>query len=386
MNAYLEHYPEHGGPAEKVPIAASPFVIGRSRDASLTIYSQKVSKEHAVITRGDDGLFVKDLASTNGTFVNGRRVMEAPLQHGDILHVAHWEFCVCTDVEWTDESPNSALRTKGSTRFSDARVSMIHTHRFLQQLVVERAAVIVFQPILDLRTGAIVGFEALGRGSHHRLHQSPLKLFELAEKFEMANDLCRVFRALALREADALPPHHRLFLNIHPSEFSRPDFVRLLAELSGQNGRQRQLVIEVSEQSVTNVQQMRSLQRHLADAGIEFAYDDFGAGQARLLELAECPPHFLKLDRAVVQGMEHSAASRELVQALLSVIRGKGIRVIAEGVETVEQARLCYECGCDLAQGFLYGLPGPAAGFNEAAQPPANGTVHNRPVLGGRAS
>lgn len=382
MLIYLERYPEQGGPAEVVPIKSTPFVIGRSRAADLTIYSQKVSKEHAVITtsEGDNGLIVRDLRSTNGTFVNGRRVDEAPLREGDILHVAHWEFCVCADVEGRVRPPGSEMRTKGTVPLKDDRVSMIHSHKFLQQLVLEQSVAILFQPILDCRTGAAIGFEALGRGSHHRLHQSPLKLFELAEKFEMANDLCRLFRALALREATALPPHVRLFLNIHPSEFARGDFVQLLSELARRNGPGRQLVIEVSEQSVTNVSQMRELQRHLADLGIEFAYDDFGAGQARLLELAECPPHFLKLDRALVQGMEHSPASRDLVRALLSAIVGKGIQVIAEGIETEAQARLCQECGCHLAQGFLYGLPSPAAGFSLYSQNPLVRATETSPV------
>ena len=365
MNAYLEHYPEQGGPAETVPIDSTPFVIGRSREANLTVYSQKVSKEHAVIMVGECGVLVRDLGSTNGTFVNGRRVDEAPLRDGDILHLAHWEFCFCTESDRRVSSHDSALRTKGTTRIVEDRVSMIHSHRFLQQLVLDRSVAILFQSIIDCRTGAVIGFEALGRGSHHRLHQSPGKLFELAEKFEMAKELCRVFRALALREADVLPQHLRLFLNIHPSEFVRGDFVQLLTELARENGSQRQLVIEVSEQSVTNVSQMRMLQRQLTELGIEFAYDDFGAGQARLLELAECPPHFLKLDRALVQGMEHSSASRDLVRALLSAIQGKGIQIIAEGIETEAQARLCHECGCHLAQGFLYGLPAPAAGLVE---------------------
>jgi EAL domain-containing protein (putative c-di-GMP-specific phosphodiesterase class I) len=360
MTAYLEHYPERGGPAEMVPVNASPFVIGRSREAHLTIYSQKVSKEHAAIVLAEGGPVVRDLGSTNGTFVNGRRVNEAPLRDGDILHVAHWECCFCSNAEGQGGPQESLMRTQGTLTYEGERVSLIQGNRYLSELVAERSAAIVFQPIIDLRTGAVAGVEALGRGSHHRLHQSPMKLFELAEQLEMANDLCRLFRGLALREADALPPGLRLFLNIHPSEFARGDFLQLLDELAPAGGPRRPLVIEVSEESVTNVPQMRALQQRLAGLGIEFAYDDFGAGQARLLELAECPPHFLKLDRVLVHGMQHSPASRELVRALLAAIAGKGIRVIAEGIETEAQARLCVECGCDLAQGFLYGLPAPA--------------------------
>ena len=95
MIAYLEHFPEQGGLARRVEIAKNPFVIGRSRTADLTIYSQKVSKDHALIAQDADRYLVRDLSSTNGTFVNGKRIDEVPLVSGDIIHVAHWEFCFC---------------------------------------------------------------------------------------------------------------------------------------------------------------------------------------------------------------------------------------------------------------------------------------------------
>ena len=96
MRAYLEHFPEQGGPARRVEITKSPFLIGRSRTADLTIYSHKVSKDHAAIALDSDRYVVRDLHSTNGTFVNGRRIDEVPLVDGDIIHVTHWEFCFCS--------------------------------------------------------------------------------------------------------------------------------------------------------------------------------------------------------------------------------------------------------------------------------------------------
>ncbi len=102
---------------------------------------------------------------------------------------------------------------------------------------------------------------------------------------------------------------------------------------------------------------MRGIQQELDRFHMEFAYDDFGAGQARLLELAECPPRYLKIDQSLVRQMGTSAASRDLFKVLLSAISNKGIQVIAEGIETERMAEVCLECGCDLGQGFLYGRP-----------------------------
>jgi EAL domain-containing protein (putative c-di-GMP-specific phosphodiesterase class I) len=236
--------------------------------------------------------------------------------------------------------------------------SLIRTCGYLQELVMDESVSILFQTIVDLRTGGVIGCEALGRGRHHQLHQSPVKLFELAEKCQMERELCRLFRDQALKVGEGLPSRFRLFLNIHPSELARPDFFVSLEQLASRNRGGRQLVIEVSERFVTDLSGLKVLKQKLTDLGIEFAYDDFGSGQARLLELAECPPHFLKLDRSLIQGMETSEASRELIRAFLLAISDSHIQVIAEGIETEDVARICLECGCHLGQGYLFGQPG----------------------------
>jgi len=355
MRAYLEHFPEQGGPAERVEIAKNPFVIGRSRAADLTIYSQKVSKDHALIAQDSNRYLVRDLTSTNGTFVNGKRIDEVPLVAGDIIHVAHWEFCFCQGPTIGSRGCNTASLTQ-ETDLRE-KESLIRLNGFLRQLVSDESVSILFQAIVDLRTGEIVGFEALGRGRHHQLHQSPAKLFQLAERCEMEGDLCRLFRSQAIEVGAELPSRFRLFINLHPSELTRPDSRDSLEQLSHRNRGRRQLVIEVSEQSVTSVSQLRSIKQRLGGLGIELAYDDFGAGQARLLEIAECPPHFLKLDRGLVQAMEGSDTSREMVRAFLRGISGQGIQVIAEGIETELAEEVCVQTGCHLGQGFLYARP-----------------------------
>ena len=96
MRAYLEHFPEQGGPARRVEITKSPFLIGRSpnsRPDDLLPQGVQGSRRYRSGCRQD---VVRDLNSTNGTFVNGRRIDEVPLVDGDIIHVTHWEFCFCS--------------------------------------------------------------------------------------------------------------------------------------------------------------------------------------------------------------------------------------------------------------------------------------------------
>jgi EAL domain-containing protein (putative c-di-GMP-specific phosphodiesterase class I) len=357
MTAYLEQYLERGGPAERLEISRSPFRIGRSRGADLTIYSHKVSKDHAHIFQTPHGYLLKDLSSTNGTFVNGKRIDEVPLADGDIIHVAHWELGFGLDVQDTTTSPTRSAVSMTKPTHLGQQDSLIRLGTFLSQLVSSESVSILFQPIVDLRSGARIGYEALGRGRHFHLHQSPIKLFQLAEKCQMERDLCRLFRTHAIKIGNALPAGLRLFINIHPSEFAREDFFDSLDELMKRNLAHRQLVLEISEQSITNVAELRLIGHKLRERGIEFAYDDFGSGQARLLEVAECPPHFLKLDRSLIQSMEVSESSRQLVRAFLSAISETEVKVIAEGIETERAAELCLASGCHLGQGFLFSRP-----------------------------
>ncbi len=85
---YLEYHPKTGGPIKRTAIAPLPFTIGRSDGVSMRIDSTQVSREHARITKRQGELRITDLGSTNGTFVNGQRIEEARLEHGDIVHVA----------------------------------------------------------------------------------------------------------------------------------------------------------------------------------------------------------------------------------------------------------------------------------------------------------
>ena len=254
MRAYLEHFPEQGGPAERVEISNNPFVIGRSRTVDLTICSQKVSKEHALIALDSGRYLVRDLHSTNGTFANGRRIDETSLVDGDILHVAHWEFCFCSGAAMGSPCCNTASLTQETD--TRAKESLIRLVTFLRQLVSEKLVAIVFQSIVDLRTHEIVGFEALGRGSHDQLHQSPEKLFQLAEKCEMEDDLCRLFRTQAMKIGADFPLAFDSSSICIPSQLTRSDSLDWLNQLSRQNAGLHQLVIEISEQSKTSVAQI----------------------------------------------------------------------------------------------------------------------------------
>jgi EAL domain-containing protein (putative c-di-GMP-specific phosphodiesterase class I) len=358
-SAYLERYPEAGGPAERITLWKLPFIIGRSDTADHTVYSSKVSKEHAAIEAADGRYTVRDLTSTNGTFVNGQRTSTHVLEDGDIVHLAHVEFCFRHGRPSAQDETSEGERLVEQTQFviADQPRSLIRGTELLRELIEAGAVEMVFQPIVDLRTRSILAYEALARGTHPQLSANPATLLALAEQCDLVVEMSRMFARRAVMSSTHLPRGVKLFVNMHAQELTHPDLFDALSELAALAG-DRQVVLEIAEASVTDVSAMGKNREAFMSLGLQFAYDDFGAGQARLLELADIPPDYLKFDRAMIEGIEAATPRQEMVSALLRVVRRLGVRVIAEGVETELVAAICQRLGCDLGQGYLFGRPG----------------------------
>jgi EAL domain-containing protein (putative c-di-GMP-specific phosphodiesterase class I) len=352
---YLEHYPEGGEGAHRLLLERFPFTIGRSPVAHYCINSRHVSKEHAEIVRVEDQICIRDLGSTNGTFVNGQRVQEAPLFHGDIVHVAHKEFRFGHEASAPAASGEISLTAQADSPLPS---SLIQNVELLREILRDRLVKTLFQPIVDLRTQAPLGYEALGRGTHDKLSPNPTFLFSVAAQCNLAPELSRLFRRLAVQDAARLPAGTHVFLNLHPNELRDGVFLQTLRGIPAALG-DRRVVLEFHEEAVANALAMGRLRGQLHEMGVQLAYDDFGAGQARLAELAEVPPDFIKLDKALIRGIHESPARQELVRALTRVSTDLGILLIAEGIELEEERAVCLELGCHFGQGYLFGRPQP---------------------------
>jgi EAL domain-containing protein (putative c-di-GMP-specific phosphodiesterase class I) len=356
--AYLEHFPESGEGAHRLLLDHFPFSIGRSSSAHYCINSRHVSKEHAQIICVGDEIRIRDLGSTNGTFVNGQRIQEAVLSHGDIVHVAHKEFRFGQDTLAPTASAELLLTDHASKPLP---ASAIQNGELLKELIRRENVLTLFQPIVDLRTQTTMGYECLGRGTHDKLNPNPAYLLSLAAQCNLATELSQLFRRIAVREASSLPAGSRIFFNLHPSELRNDSLLTTLRNVPAELGGRRQVVLEFHEEAVADTNAMRKLRDQLLEMGIGLAYDDFGTGQARLSELADVPPDYVKLDKTLVRGLHLAHPRQELVRALTRVSTDLGIHLIAEGIETMEEAEICLELGCHFGQGYLLGRPEPVA-------------------------
>jgi EAL domain-containing protein (putative c-di-GMP-specific phosphodiesterase class I) len=346
---FVEYFDGEARRTLRVPLAHVPFRIGRKPGLELTVAHSEISGEHAEITSDGARLLLRDLGSTNGTFLGDLPAGDGvPLASGDVFQLGPLSFRLGHSGEARPAPGPAAPPADELSAAFDA-------------LLARAAVEPLFQPIVDLRTGATVALEALGRGLAPDLPQSPVELFKIAEVSGEARELARCFRQTALAAAHWARTRIPIFLNVHSSELSANDFFDEIAAIRARHPKIR-LVLEVSEQFATPLSRLRALRAFLTHQGIGLSYDDFGAGLARIHELAEAPADYLKFDASAIRGLPQAGEpERRRVAALVAAGKALGMKLLAEGIESPPEAAACRELGFELGQGYLFGHPAPLA-------------------------
>lgn len=220
-----------------------------------------------------------------------------------------------------------------------------------------------FQPLVILATGKLHGFEVLARWQHPDLGMiSPEVFIPLAESSGLIGEvssqiLHKAFEAIAIH-GNGL----RLAFNISPlqlKDLSLPKHIRQIAEDAGFP--LECATIEITESAMAeDMAAARSISADLKAMGCHLALDDFGTGYSSLYHLKSLPFDELKVDRTFVSSMTTERESRKIVAAVVGLGQSLGLKTIAEGVETPEQADLLARLGCEIGQGWHYGRPAPA--------------------------
>ncbi|MEZ6070825.1 MAG: EAL domain-containing protein [Pirellulales bacterium] len=334
-------------PLRSIAVRTSTIRVGRRPDSDLQLPNMGVSGAHAEITPRASALEVRDLGSTNGTFVNGIQVTDrATVRENDILQFASIAFRVRREI-----CPD--LRTDLSSD-SDRALALIQ----FDKLVSDHEVIPYFQPIVSLGREEAPAYEVLARSRLYGLTR-PCDMFQAATQLNLSAELSRIARLVGVREAAGIAPPAVLYLNTHPTELNHPGLIESLRSVRAINPRQP-IVLEIHEAAVTDPASMRELRASLDDLDMRIAYDDFGAGQARLNELVEVPPDVLKFDMLLIRDIDQAPRSRQQVIAtLVDMASELGIVPLAEGVETAAEAHTCRELGFALAQGYFFGRPTP---------------------------
>ncbi len=334
--------------AQEFRLTAPEFHVGRKSDMNLILRCSSVSKHHANLIATGHSLFVRDLGSTNGTFVNGKRIDgDVPVGEGDLIQFAEREFRVGRSGD--DDHDATRINTTPDLGWALSQ---------FDKLINIPGVVPWFQPVVTLATQEVVAYEVLARSDLEGL-ENPQKMFSTASRLSMDTQLSELCRAVGLQHAERLSGQPAIYLNTHPSENITGGLVDTLCTLRADHP-ETAIVVELHEAAVASKSEMKSFRASLDDLNMKLAYDDFGAGQSRLNELIDSPPDILKFDIALIKNI-HQATSQHLrmLSMLTQVVIESGITALAEGVECQEEADVCLELGFELAQGWHFGRPAP---------------------------
>ncbi|MEZ6123950.1 MAG: EAL domain-containing protein [Planctomycetaceae bacterium] len=340
---------------QTVEISRMPFRVGRRTDLDLSLGSPVVSGQHAEFTETAGLLSVRDLGSTNGTFINGKLLESAAL-----VSVGDWVEIGDVQLRIGVKDPVGPTANDTATSYGQKTAHFMHassaTARSLNELIRGRRLSPCFQPIHMLSDRDIHGYEFLARSQVEGM-TSPAQMFPAAEKAGCEIELSMLCREQAVEFSVCLPAKLPLFLNTHPNEPLMEAVLPQLQQLR-EKWPQRAMVLEIHEGAVMNPGLVRMLRSGLHDIGVQLAYDDFGAGQARFRELVCAPSDYIKFDAALVHDLlEVGREQVQLFRSIVQSLRSEGAITVAEGIETQQMITLCEEIGFDMVQGYALSRP-----------------------------
>jgi diguanylate cyclase (GGDEF)-like protein len=233
----------------------------------------------------------------------------------------------------------------------------------LQDVIIGEGLATVYQPIVDLGTGDIFGFEALTRGPRGTVLESPATLFAIADEVDLTVELDRACFKGALRNAMALEPVHRLFVNLLPMSFYDAAFIEVEVGnlLSAAGLTPANIVFEITERLA--IENFASFKRALAAytaMGFGVAIDDVGTRHSNLETVMSLRPHFIKISDVLVRGIARSTVKREMLRSLRHIAETIDAVMIAEGIEHIEDVVALRDLGLRYGQGYYMARPGAA--------------------------
>jgi EAL domain-containing protein (putative c-di-GMP-specific phosphodiesterase class I) len=233
-----------------------------------------------------------------------------------------------------------------------------HRERLLE-IIYNRQIWTAFQPIVEMDSRQSMGWEGLSRGPRGSDVEAPMALFGRAGRYGLIDELERSCRRQAFVDWELFGSPGRLFVNTVPATIRDTSFLgRGVLDYLGPNLSPRFVTLEITErQVIENLTLYREAMHAFTDLGFSFAIDDLGAGYSGLETVAILRPNYLKIDMALVRDIHQKKVNQQVVKAILEMGAGVGATVIAEGIQTEEEAAALRALGIRFGQGYLYARP-----------------------------
>ncbi len=230
----------------------------------------------------------------------------------------------------------------------------------IQRIIRHKDIQTVYQPIVKLDQGDIIGYEALSRGPSNTLFQNPENLLAAAEIHDMLWDLEILLRSLAIERAHGLNDNQFLFLNVDPNVIKDPKFEKGLTKeylekfgISPDN-----IIFEITERTaIEDYEAFTEILKYYTNQGYKIAIDDAGSGYSGMNTIVETKPHFIKIDMNIVRDIHKDSFKQAIVKSFVQLGNNTNIRIIAEGIEKKEELKTLIRLGVYAGQGYYFQRP-----------------------------
>ena len=343
----------------QVTIESVPFVIGRADDCNLKLIDNRISRHHSEIHISGELMWIRDLESTNGTFLNQNKIDQAQLlELNDTISIGKHQFKVRGITSSTSYADSDTICETHSEEFKGLDLSSLEPK--LRELLHKRSVIPHYQPLLRFSDMAKVGYEILGRINDDSMPSNPNELLDIAECLGCGSELSSLFREVGVEVGKEIPGYPVMFVN--SSKFEIYEMGNLLASMQKIRdiAPSNTVILEINEKAAAGTNELPILRDSLGKMNIGLAFDDFGVGQTRLVELSKTPPDYLKFDISLIRKI-HLAPKRlhQMVSTFIKASHDLGILTLAEGIECSEESEICQQIGFDLGQGYFFGKPSP---------------------------
>lgn len=240
--------------------------------------------------------------------------------------------------------------------------SLIMQHRSeFSSILINKELKIHYQPIVSLVHGKTFGFEALTRGPKESYFHSPEQLFQFAELEGFLYELEKITRELAIQEANNfIGDNQKIFINIssqviYDSKFT-PGYTLELLEKFNLNS--KNVVFEITERNaIHDFVAFKQVLEHYRNQGFQIAIDDAGAGYSSLQAISELRPDYIKVDRSLITDIHNNKVKENLLETFVNISRKMNSKIIAEGIETIDELEKVTRLGVHFGQGYLLAKP-----------------------------
>ncbi len=229
----------------------------------------------------------------------------------------------------------------------------------LTEIIYNRQIWTAFQPIVEMETRQVMGWEGLSRGPRGSDLELPMVLFGRAGRHGLVEELERSCRRQAFVDWEVFGAPGRLFVNTVPATIRDTSFLgRGVLDYLGENLSPRFVTLEITErQVIENYAMYREAMHAFLELGFSFAIDDLGAGYSGLETVATLGASYLKIDMGLVRDVHQKRASQQIIKAIVDMSAGVSAAVIAEGIQTKEEAAAITQLGIRYGQGYLFARP-----------------------------